>query len=333
MKKFGALAIVLVVLTAGVVEWVYASFEAPGPVAAHGSETVVLIKSGTGLHGVAQTLTHAGVVLKPELFKIGVRLRGETSALKAGEYAIPSHASMHGIMDILIAGRSIEHKLTVAEGLTSQMAIDLVKGDPVLAGDAGPVPPEGALLPETYLFTRGTTRSEIVAKMQKAQRELLDELWIKRAPNLPVTTKEEAVILASIVEKETAVPAERPHIASVFVNRLRLGMKLQSDPTIIYGITEGYPLGRRIRQSEIDRATPYNTYAIAGLPPGPICNPGKDSIAAVLNPADTKDLFFVADGTGGHVFAATAAEQAANVAKWRGIEREHNNSPAGPAPH
>ena len=332
MRKFVALAIVLAVLTAGVVEWVYAGFAAPGPAAAHGSETVVLIKNGTGLHGVAQTLADAGVVLRPTLFQIGVRLHGETTALKAGEFAIPSHASMADIMDILVAGHSMEHKLTVAEGLTSKMAVDLVKGDPVLVGDAGLVPPEGALLPETYLFTRGTTRGELVAKMQDAQRKLLDELWAKRAANLPVKTKEEAVILASIVEKETAIPAERPHIASVFVNRLKLGMRLQSDPTIIYGITKGYPLGRRIRQSEIARATPYNTYVIAGLPPQPICNPGKDSIAAVLNPADTKDLFFVANGTGGHVFAATGAEQAANVAKWRKIERDQQNSPAGPSP-
>ena len=332
MRKFVALVIVLAVLTAGVVEWVYAGFAAPGPAAAHGSETVILIKNGTGLHGVAQALAGAGVVLRPTLFKIGVRLHGETSALKAGEYAIPSHASMADIMAILIAGRSIEHKLTVAEGLTSRMAIDLVKSDPVLTGDAGLVPPEGALLPETYLFTRGTTRGELVAQMQKEQRELLDELWAARAPDLPVKSKEEAVILASIVEKETAIPAERPHIASVFVNRLRLGMKLQSDPTIIYGITNGYPLGRRIRQSEIDRATPYNTYVIAGLPQQPICNPGKDSIAAVLHPADTKDLFFVADGSGGHVFAAGAAEQAKNVANWRKIERDRQNSPAGPAP-
>ena len=324
MKKFLALVIVLAVLAAGVVEWVYAGFAAPGPAAAHGSETVVLIKSGSGLHGVAQTLVDAGVVLRPDVFKIGVRLNGKTSALKAGEYAVPSHASMHDIMNILIAGRSIEHKLTVAEGLTSQMALDVVKADPVLTGDAGPVPPEGALLPETYLFARGTTRGEIVAKMQKAQEELLDELWAKRAADLPVKSKEEAVILASIVEKETAIPEERRHIASVFVNRLRLGMKLQSDPTIIYGITKGYPLGRRIRQSEIDRVTPYNTYVIAGLPQQPICNPGKDAIAAVLNPADTKDLFFVADGTGGHVFTASGAEQAKNVANWRKIEKEQN---------
>jgi len=327
MKKFAALVIALVILTAGVVEWLYAGFAAPGPVAPHGSETVVLIKSGSGLHGVAEALADAGVVLKPGIFQIGVRLHGETSALKAGEYAIPTHASMFDIMNILIAGHSIEHKLTVAEGLTSQMAYDLVKTDPVLVGDAGPLPAEGALLPETYVYTRGTTRGEIVGQMEKAQAALVDRLWAQRAANLPIKTKEEAVILASIVEKESAIAEERRHVASVFVNRLRLGMKLQSDPTIIYGITRGYPLGRRIRQSEIERATPYNTYAIAGLPQGPICNPGKDSIEAVLNPADTKDLYFVADGTGGHVFAATVEEQAKNVAKWRQIEKEQNPAP------
>lgn len=331
MKKFVALAIALVVLAAGAVEWVYAGFAAPGPLAPHGSETVVLIKSGGGLRGVAQTLADSGVVLKPGLFQIGVRLHGEAAALKAGEYAVPSRASMYDIMNILIAGHSIEHKLTVAEGLTSQMAYDVVRSDPVLVGDDGPVPAEGTLLPETYLFTRGATRGEIVAKMQKAQQDLLDGLWAKRAPNLPVQNKEEAVILASIVEKETAIAEERPRVASVFVNRLRLGMKLQSDPTIIYGITKGYPLGHGIRQSEIDQPTPYNTYAIAGLPPQPICNPGKDSLGAVLHPADTQYLYFVADGSGGHVFAATADEQAKNVAKWRKLEKEQSAS--RPAPH
>jgi UPF0755 protein len=324
MKKFIALAVALVILTAGIVEWTFAGFAAPGPAAPHGSETVVLIKSGLGLHGIAQALADAQVVYKPWLFRIGVRLHGETPALKAGEYAIPGHASMADIMNILIAGKSIEHKLTVAEGLTSQMAYDLVKSDKVLAGEAGPLPAEGALLPETYLFMRGATRAEIIGRMEKAQETLLDELWVKRAQGLPIKSKQEAVILASIVEKETAIPAERPHIASVFVNRLRLGMRLQSDPTIIYGITKGYPLGRRIRQSEIEKVTPYNTYAIAGLPGEPICNPGKDALAAVLNPADTKDLFFVADGSGGHVFTASGAEQAKSVAKWRVIEKQLN---------
>jgi len=330
MKKLIALVVALVVLTAGIVEWTFAGFSAPGPAAPHGTETVVLIKSGLGLRGIAGALADAQVVYKPFLFQVGVRLHGETAELKAGEYAIPSHASMFDIMNILMEGKSIEHKLTVAEGLTSQMAYDLVQADKVLTGDPGPLPAEGSLLPETYLFTRGATRAEIIEKMAKAQETLVDELWAERAPNLPIKSKHEAVILASIVEKETAVPAERPHIASVFANRLRLGMKLQSDPTIIYGITKGYPLGRRILQSEINRATPYNTYAIVGLPSEPICNPGKDSIAAVLHPADTKDIFFVANGTGGHVFSANVAEQAKNVAKWRVIEKQLN-APKPPA--
>ena len=324
MRKFFALVIVLGVLIAGVVEWGLAGFSAPGPAARHGSETVVLIKSGTGLRGIAQTLSDAGVLVRPALFAIGVRVNGKTPDLKAGEYAIPSRASMREIMDILVAGKSIERKITLAEGLTSQMVYDAVNANSQLVGEAGPVPPEGSLLPETYLFSRGQTRADLIAKMQESQRALVDELWEKRARDLPFTTKEEAIILASIVEKETGIARERPHIASVFVNRLRIGMRLQSDPTIIYGITKGYPIGRRIRQSEIDRATPFNTYVIAGLPPEPICNPGKDALQAVFNPADTKDLYFVADGTGGHVFAANPDEQARNVAKWRRIHlREH----------
>ncbi len=318
-KKFVALALVLAVLLAGVAEWGLAAFNAPGPAAKNGKQTVVLIKSGEGLHGIATILSDAGVIVRPGVFKIGVRLSGETAQLKAGEYAIPSRASMSDIMDLLVSGKSIQHKLTVPEGFTSHMVYDLVKNDKVLAGDPGPVPPEGSLLPETYLFARGETRKAILSKMHQAQTKLLDLLWAGRAKDLPIKSKEQAVILASLVEKETAIPSERAHIASVFMNRLRIGMRLQSDPTIIYGITKGYPLGRRIKQSEIEAATPYNTYVIAGLPPTPICNPGKDSIAAVLHPDNTKDLYFVADGTGGHVFARNAEEQARNVAKWRRI--------------
>ena len=324
MKKFILLVFLLALVGGGAIEWGIAAYNAPGPMARRGNETVVVVKGGKGLKGVAETLSQAGVISRPTLFQLGIRFYGKTSALKAGEYAIPSRASMHAVMGILTSGVSISHKVTVAEGLTSQMAYDVVKADPVLAGEAGPVPPEGALLPETYLFTRGTTRADIIARMEKDRKTLLDRLWENRAPGLPLKSKQEAVILASIVEKETSLPEERRHIASVFVNRLRLGMRLQSDPTIIYGITKGYPLGRRIRQSEIERVTPYNTYQIAGLPPQPICNPGKDSIAAVLNPEDTKDLFFVADGTGGHVFAATAAEQAKNHANWRRIHNQQN---------
>ena len=327
MRKFLALAIVIGLIVAGAVEWGIAAFNAPGPAARHGTETVVQVKPGMGLRGIAQTLADAGVLERPAVFALGVRASEKTSALKAGEYAIPSRASMRDIMDILAAGKSIEHKITVAEGLTSQMVYDLLRDDPVLVGEAGPVPPEGSLLPETYLFSRGDSRAELIEKMRKAQGALLDRLWDKRAPNLPFKTKEEAIVLASIVEKETGIASERPHIASVFVNRLRIGMRLQSDPTIIYGITRGYPIGRRIRQSEIDRPTPYNTYVIAGLPPHPICNPGRDSIEAVLNPSDTRDLYFVADGTGGHVFATSPEEQARNVARWRKIHLHETARP------
>jgi len=329
MKRLLLFLLVVAALLAGAYAWENANFNAPGPVARAGSETVVLIPTGIGVRRIAARLADAGVISNADLFALGVRLRGKVSALRAGEYAVPSRASMADIEDILVAGKSILHKLTAAEGLTSRMILDIVKADPVLEGEAGAVPDEGTLLPETYLFTRGTTRAELIARMRKAQQTLLDRLWPKRAPGLPFRDESEAMILASIVEKETAIAQERRHIAAVFVNRLRLGMKLQSDPTIIYGLTGGHPLGHGIRESELNRATPYNTSAIAGMPPTPICNPGADSIAAVLNPAASDDLYFVADGTGGHVFAATVAEHEKNVAKWRRIE--HPDAPP-PAP-
>jgi UPF0755 protein len=266
-------------------------------------------------------------VNSPLVFEFDLRLRRLSAGIKAGEYAIPSRASMADIAAILILGKSIQHKLTAAEGLTSDMIYKLVVADPMLAGDAGPVPPEGALLPETYLFTRGTNRRALLDRMAAAQRKFLAAQWPHRAPGLPFNSPREAVILASIVEKETSLPEERRHIASVFINRLRAGMRLQSDPTIIYGVSRGYPLGRGIRESEIAADMPYNTYVIAGLPPGPICNPGKDSLAAVLNPEQTSDLYFVANGKGGHVFSATIAEHARNVIAYRALEK----SRAGPS--
>jgi len=321
MMRFLLFVLLLLAAGAAALAWGYTAFEAPGPASKNGPETVVLIPLGTGTHRIAQILSDAGTVSNPLVFEAGARLYGKTALLHAGEFAIPSQASMSDIVAILVLGHSIQHKLTAAEGLTSQMIVDLIKADPVLVGDVGPTPDEGTLLPETYLFTRGTTRAEIVARMRKADDEVLSRLWASRAQGLPFTTPREAVILASIVEKESAIPSERRHVASVFVNRLRLKMRLQSDPTIIYGLTKGYPLGHGIRQSELTGVTPYNTYAIDGLPPTPICNPGKDSIAAVLNPAVTKDLYFVADGNGGHVFAPNAALQNANVAQWRKLEK------------
>jgi UPF0755 protein len=281
---------------------------------------VVVVKPGDGLWTITERLRDAGVLRSDILFALGVRLRRESPLLKAGEYAIPSRVSMDDLADILITGTSIEHKFTAAEGLTSDMIANLLNHDPELTGAAQPAPEEGTLLPETYLFTRGATRSSIVAKMRTAQEAFLDRAWEVRAPGLPFRSPRDAVTLASVVEKETAIPEERRHIAAVFVNRLRLGMKLESDPTVIYGISKGYPLGRGIRASELLAPTPYNTYAVAGLPPTPICNPGKDSIAAVLNPERSADLYFVADGTGGHVFAATKRDHDRNVARWRRIE-------------
>jgi UPF0755 protein len=326
MGRFLTLVVILAAIVGAAYVGERVNFTSPGP-AARGSagSTVVLVAPGERLLSISQKLEAAGAVRNGLLFALGVRLRGEGTELKAGEYAIPSRASMDDVAAILISGKSIEHKVTAAEGLTSQMIYAIVNSDPELVGDAGPMPQEGSLLPETYLYTRGATRSDMIARMREAQQKFLYEMWQSRAANLPFQTPQEAVTLASIVEKETAIPQERRHIAAVFINRLRLGMKLQSDPTIIYGISKGYPLGRGIRESEINAATPYNTYAVNGLPPTPICNPGKDAIAAVLNPQQSQDLYFVANGTGGHVFTPSIAEHERNVAKWRQIENALNH--------
>jgi UPF0755 protein len=325
MNRFVAMLIAAAVIVAGAFEWEAANFKAPEPAAKNGRQTVVVIEPGSGVSKIARQLEDAGVIRHARLFWIGVRLRGEASALKAGEYAIPSGASLKDIAALLGSGKVVRHKITAAEGLTSQMIYRLVKNDPALTGNPGKIPQEGTLLPETYLFTHGTTRAQILARMKAAQTALLDRLWPKRAAGLPFQTREQAIVLASIVEKESAIAPERRHIASVFVNRLRIGMPLQSDPTIIYGITRGYPLGRAILESEIKAPTPFNTYVIAGLPPLPICNPGADSIAAVLNPDTTSDLYFVADGNGGHVFSATMAQHEKNVAKWRKIRDQRSD--------
>lgn len=330
--KFWHILVLLAVMVAGVVEWINAAWDAPGPAAANGRETVVLVPAGMRTHDIARLLEEKGVLRYRLVFEINVRVRGFSSRLRAGEYAIPSRASMRRVASILAEGKSIQHKLTIAEGLTSDMAWKLVAADPILADGTGPVPEEGSLLPETYLFTRGETRKGLLDKMARAQAKFLDAQWNGRSPNLPLKSPREAIILASIVEKETALPQERRHIASVFLNRLRIGMRLQTDPTVIYGLTRGYPLGRGIRQSELDGATPYNTYVNTGLPPGPICNPGKDSIAAVLNPEQSDDLYFVATGRGGHVFASSVAEQARNVAAYRAFERQQAGPVQTPQP-
>lgn len=291
----------------------------PGPLA---SKAVVLFKPGASVRAMGRQLGDAGAVRYPDLFVAAVRLKGAQSKLKAGEYAIPANASVLDIIDILIDGKSILHYLTAPEGLTSAQILKVVAANEVLVGEITIDPPEGELLPETYAFTRGETRDEMIRDMMKAQDAVIGELWPQRAMELPFAAPEDAIILASIVEKETGIAQERPRIAAVFVNRLKKRMRLQSDPTVIYGISGGEPLGRGLRVSELDRETSYNTYKIYGLPPTPIANPGRSSIEAVLNPADTNDLYFVADGSGGHVFSSTLAEHNRNVAKWRRIEKE-----------
>ena len=291
----------------------------PGPLA---QDKVILLKPGSSVTAIAEKLSEDGVLRYPLLFKIVVKVKGQQSELKAGEYRIPAGASVLAVIDLLVEGKSILHYFTAAEGLTTAQILRLIAADETLEGEISEQPAEGALLPETYAFTRGETRDGMIRMMMKAQVKLLDDLWEGRALELPFNTRAEAVTLASIVEKETGVPDERPRIAAVFINRLKRGMRLESDPTIIYGLTGGEPLGRGLRVSEIKKETPYNTYIIRGLPPTPIANPGRASIEAVLNPLETDELFFVASGDGGHVFSSTIAEHNRNVAKWRRVERE-----------
>lgn len=290
-------------------------------------ETNVVVPRGAGVSTIGRMLEAEGQVRNALLFRGATALYAGGRHLQAGEYLIPAGASLRSVIEMLASGAALQHPITAAEGLTSQMIIDIIASSDVLTGDVPPTPPEGSLLPETYNVQRGMDRAALVAQMQDAQRAVMEELWPRRADNLPFSTQEEALILASIVEKETGVAEERPRVAAVFVNRLRQGMRLESDPTIIYGISQGRPLGRGIRASELARRTNYNTYQIDGLPPTPIANPGRASIEAVLNPAPTRDLFFVADGTGGHVFAATVAEHNRNVAAWREIERQRAAAP------
>lgn len=291
----------------------------PGPLA---EDAVVMLAPGKTVADIAEILGEAGIIRHTALFEAAVRARKAQAALKAGEYRIPAGASVMEIIDLLVDGKSILHYFTAPEGRTTAQILRLLEEDPVLTGDITLAPNEGELLPETYALTRGESRNDIIRRMAEAQEETLDALWEARALELPISTKEEAVILASIVERETGVASERPRIAAVFINRLKRGMRLESDPTIIYGLTKGEPLGRGLRVSELRKKTPYNTYVINGLPPTPIANPGKDAIAAVLNPAETEEIFFVADGTGGHVFASTLRDHNRNVAQWRRIERE-----------
>ena len=293
-------------------------FDAPGPLA---DDKVVNIPRGLGIRDIADVLQREGVIDQPYVFMggaIALKARGE---LKYGEYQFSKHASIADVVDTIIEGKVVQHAFTVPEGLTSEQIVARLLESTSLTGQIKEIPREGTLLPETYRFTRGMTREQIIQRMQQAHRRVLQDVWEHRLPDLPVKTPEQLVTLASIVEKETGRPDERTRVAAVFVNRLKSRMRLQSDPTIIYGLTGGKgSLGRPIQKNEIEQPTPYNTYVIDGLPPGPIANPGRASLEAAANPARTKEIYFVADGSGGHVFSDNYAEHQKNVARLRGME-------------
>jgi UPF0755 protein len=312
----GALLLLILLAAAGYVLFV---FGAAGPKARAGEATTVIFEHGAGTPQIANALAQAGVIRSPLVFMLMAKLT--PGSLKAGEYAIASGEPMARVLSDLKAGRVVRHFVTIPEGWTSAMAAEAVNAAPELAGEA-PTPPEGAILPDTYEVTRGEDRAKVMQQMTEAQGKVLAQLWAQRRPDLPYKTPEEAVTMASIVEKETGLPAERPRVAAVFVNRLKSGIRLESDPTVIYGVSQGRPLGRGITASELAHETPYNTYRVAGLPPTPIANPGRASLEAVLNPAQTNDLYFVADGSGGHVFTSSFAEHQKNVARWRIVEKQ-----------
>ncbi len=318
----GFLSFLMFAAIGGVVMFAAAErkLSAPGPLAA---DKVVFIAPRTEVVDIIDQLSSAGVIDQPTLLKASLWLEGRWSQVKAGEYMFKREASLRDVIDLLVSGRQLLHSVTIPEGLTSEQIVARLKEIEILAGDVRQIPPEGTMLPETYRVPRGMSRNDLIRKMQLDHNRLVDQIWEKRAPNLPIRSKYEMVTLASIVEKETGRADERTRVASVFHNRLNRRMRLQSDPTIVYGIVGGKgTLGRPIQRGEITRPTAYNTYVIEGLPPGPIANPGRAALEAVANPSRTTDLFFVADGTGGHVFAETLDQHNRNVARWREIERE-----------
>ena len=304
----------------GLLYYAKTQFDKPGPL---DHSTVVVIPKGEGVNAIAARLEREGVISDRRLFVASVIYFKAQDRLRYGEYSVEKNMSMRDVLDTLVEGRAILHKVTIPEGYTSWQVVERLNGHETLTGELAVLPAEGSLLPDTYRFSRGSTRKEIIERMQAEQQKFVAKLWKNRAQGLPFKTPMEAIILASIVEKETGKSDERARVAAVFVNRLKKGMRLDSDPTIIYGVSGGKgSLGRPILRSELEKPTPYNTYRIRGLPPTPIANPGRASIEAVLSPAQTNDLYFVADGTGGHVFSGSLAEHNRNVAKWRVVERQ-----------
>lgn len=323
-----SLLIFIALLAGFAIYYLKTTFNDQGPLQ---QASVIWIKPGTGIKEISNLLINNGIISNDQIFVYGIGWEQKTKALKAGEYEIPAHASMRDVMNILVLGRSIEHTITIPEGLTVAQAYDRITSDDILVGtlDKNKLPPEGSLIADTLTFIRGTTRVNIVNRLEQKQNKLVNDIWEARAPNLPIKNINEFITLASIVEKETGIASERPQVAAVFINRLNKNMRLQSDPTIIYGLFggEGKPAGRPIYRSDIDKETPYNTYKINGLPPTPIAIPGRESLMAVANPPRTDALYFVADGSGGHSFATTLDEHNQNVKKWRQLEKKTSTPP------
>src|SRR5271165_2852826 len=320
LSAFLTFALVGALLAIGAIAWLMMEGRHPGPLTA--DKIVNIVREDDG-GSIADQLERAGVIDSATWFTLLTMLDGEHSLLKRGEYEFKAGVSMNEIEALLASHKVVRHKITIPEGLTSDQIVQRLRDDDVLLGDVKETPREGSLMPDTYYFERGDTRQSILTRMAKAQTRIVDEIWKGRTPDLPIKSPGEMVTLASIVEKETGKAEERPHVASVFVNRLQKHMRLESDPTIVYGLALGKgTLGRSITKADLNQSTPYNTYIIDGLPPGPICNPGKAALEAVANPSRSKELYFVADGTGGHVFAETFDQHVKNVAHWRQIEKD-----------
>ncbi|MFZ5739860.1 MAG: endolytic transglycosylase MltG [Pseudomonadota bacterium] len=323
--------IVVVMIGAGGL-YVYGKnkLEAPGPLA---QDKTVNIPQRAGLDDIAQILKREGVIEDGWLvFAGGVMALRARTELKPGEYLFQKNASLRSVIGTIVEGKVVQHAVTIPEGLTSEQIVERLSENPIFTGSIREIPREGTLLPETYKFPRGTPREQVLNRLQQAQKRVLSEIWERRNPDVPVRTPEQLVTLASLVEKETGKPDERTRVAAVFVNRLQKKMRLQSDPTIIYGLVGGKgTLGRPIKRSEITQPSPYNTYVIDGLPPGPIANPGRASLEAAANPARTRDLYFVADGSGGHAFSDSYEAHQKNVAKLRALEKQIQNDTVEPA--
>lgn len=318
----GFLSFLLVVALASMfgLVWSQARLRAPGPLA---EAKVLYIAPGTEVPDIITQLEREGVIDSPFLLNTALLIEGSRSKVKAGEYLFKQNASLRDVMDTLVSGKQVLHAITIPEGLTSEQIVERLRESDILVGEIIEMPKEGSLFPETYKVVRGTMRTDLIKKMQDDQKHAVSQIWSRRASGLPLRSPYEFITLASIVEKETGKADERPRVASVFLNRLKKGMRLQSDPTIVYGIAGGKgSLGRGLTRSEVDKPTPYNTYLIDGLPPGPIANPGRAALEAVANPSRTQDLYFVADGTGGHVFSETIDQHNRNVQRWRQIEKD-----------